>query len=504
MDAIGDPVFIHIPRSGGNSILRGLEGKNAIVVHHARKEDLSLVSRNWIFAFIRDPVDRVASAYAYLKAGGLSDEDIGDADRYVRCFTGFEEFVYEGLEQAAQEQRHFLPQKYWLTNPQGVVVADFLGRTEHLQDGFDFVCDTIGWDRFALGVLNTSNHEGLACTPKMREVIERVYAEDIELLQESQVRTPRRPRDLVEKILDVFYRNYPLETRDVVWDNCMDIAMKTELNRPNLENMCGTSLVCGFGFVGGSGKKEITKLAQALGICGVSNPENDAYYGCKVLPPANVEHLTTDEVLDAIQTKLPFAIDFPPFNGNCPTVELTKYGVAANQHIFYLWVLKRVLELCPDPSSGILEIGSGFGTLGYYLDRVGYKDYTSVDLALINACQTYSLYKNLPRRKILLSGDVEDPFDLQHQDSIKLLHSTDFHDVPKNRFSIMVNMSGLTEMGVEQASLYMQSDCAPILLSINHEVNPYRVIDIPQDRKLIYRNLFWLRTGYVEELYVSE
>lgn len=307
---------------------------------------------------------------------------------------------------------------------------------------------------------------------------------------------------IVERILPVFQRNYPREVRDVVWNYCMNMAMSVELNEFNLENMCQTALVSGFG--GGGGHPEIVKLAEALGVCGITNPENDAAHKKHMPPPANVDRLTPDEILDKIQGVLPFRIEFPPFSGNCKQGLVTKYGVTANRHIFYLWVLKRILELCPDPKTGIVEIGAGFGVLGYYLDRLGYRDYTTIDLALINACQTYFLSRNLLGRDIIISGDVENPFDFQYKDSIKLLHSTDFKDVPRNRFGIMVNMDGFTEMGFDQASRYVQSDCAPILLSINHEIYPYRVCDIGQPhRKRVSRYLFWLREGYVEEVYAA-
>jgi hypothetical protein len=272
--------------------------------------------------------------------------------------------------------------------------------------------------------------------------------------------------------------------------------------------MCSTSpeghtLVAGFG--GGGGSEEIVAFAEAVGVAGVTNPENSAFHGVRVPSCVSVDGLSNDEILDRIQQSLGFKINFPPFSGNCLQGTVTKYGVTSNRHMFYLWVLKRVMELCPNRDAGIIEIGAGFGMLGYYLAAAGYRDYTTIDLALVNACQTYFLSKNLTDRDIILSGDVENPFDPQWKDSIKLLHSTDFHDAPKDRFAIMINMDGLTEYGLEHAKVYVQSDCAPMLLSINHEVNPYRVCDIEQPlRRRAYRYPFWLRAGYVEELYVAK
>ena len=306
--------------------------------------------------------------------------------------------------------------------------------------------------------------------------------------------------NIIDRITPVLIRNSPLEIREVLWESMTSRSTQIELTEENLDNMCGTDLVAGFG--GGLGMKEIIKLAEALGVSGITNPENNAVSGYYVPSKTNTESLTADDILDRIQTKLPYQIDFPSFSGNCKQGLVTKYGVTANRHIHYLWVLKRIMELCPDKNSSIIEIGAGFGLLGYYLDRVGYYDYTAIDIARTNACQTYFLSKNLPNRDIILSGDVENPFDLKYKDSIKILHSTDFKEAPKNRFTIMVNMDGLTEFGVEHAKKYVQHDCAPILLSINHEVNDYRVFDLEQPhRKLIYRYPFWLRDGYVEELY---
>lgn len=309
--------------------------------------------------------------------------------------------------------------------------------------------------------------------------------------------------NILDRIIPLFQKNYNLEVRDIVWDTCMAQATKVELNESNLENMCSTDLVAGFG--GSGGNEELVRLAEALGVCGISNPENDAYHKQRIPPAANVDNLSPDEILDRIQTALPFAIQFPMFSGNCNLGIPTKYGITSNRHIYYLWVLKKVIELCPDRSTGIIEIGAGFGMLGYYLHQLGYMDYTTIDLALINACQTYFLHRNLPERNLVLSGDVEDPFDLKHRECLKLLHCSDFKAVPANRFGLMVNMDGLTEYGLEQAKVYVQSDCAPVLLSINHEVHPYRVCELPQpNRKMAYRYLFWLRPGYVEELYVPK
>lgn len=308
---------------------------------------------------------------------------------------------------------------------------------------------------------------------------------------------------MIDRIIPVFERNRHIEVLDIIWETVFASSMQVEINEENLENMCDTDLITGFG--GMATIKEMTRLAEAFGVSGITNPENNAYHNAIVLSKTNVDSLTPDEILDRVQTKLPFQINIPSFNGNHKQGLTTKYGVVVDKHLHYLWILKRIMELCPDKNSSIIEIGAGYGILGYYLDKVGYRDYTTIDLALVNACQTYYLSKNLPERDIIISGDVENPFDLKYKDSIKLLHSTDFKGIPKDRFVIMINVDGLTEYGLEQATKYVQHDCAPILLSVNHEVNEYRVHDLDQPhRRLAYRYPFWLRDGYVEELYLNK
>ncbi len=306
---------------------------------------------------------------------------------------------------------------------------------------------------------------------------------------------------IMSRILTAFNKNADQDKRHYIWDFCNDHSKTVEITKENLENMANNALV--FGFFGITNPplhtNAIIALAKALGVMGIENPESGGKQLCK----ANLKQLSNPELLQKIEENIGFKIYKPDFigNGNLPVPE---YGITTNRHCYYLWILKKIMELCPDRNSGIIEIGAGMGFLGYYLDKAGYKDYTIIDLVRVNACQTYFLARNLPDRDIILSGERENPFDLAYKDSIKTLHSNDFKNIEKNRFSIMINMDSLTEMIIEEANKYIQSDCAPLLLSINHEINDYRVIDIAKPyRKLLYRYPFWLRDGYVEELYLN-
>lgn len=81
--------------------------------------------------------------------------------------------------------------------------------------------------------------------------------------------------NIIDKIKPILYTNYKREDRSAIWNWCDEYHTTIEINSANLENMANTNLV--WGFFGGTSpeinKKAIIKLAQALGVMGIDNPE---------------------------------------------------------------------------------------------------------------------------------------------------------------------------------------------------------------------------------------
>lgn len=306
---------------------------------------------------------------------------------------------------------------------------------------------------------------------------------------------------MIERILPALYRNYPREERSQLWDWCMSYATIVDVTPENLDNMANNGLV--HGFFGGThqvvNEHAVISLAQALGVYGIQNPEN----GNSVFPTSNYLGVSTDDILNAIEKKIGFAIDLPRFVGGRKDT-MTGRGIITDRHCHYLYVAKRITDLFPNRDTRIIEVGAGLGLLGYFLDKLGYKDYTTIDLAYTNVCQAWFLHKNLSERELILSNEVENPFCSCHNDKIKILHSSDFSEASIESYDLMVNMDGLTEMKEHVAFGYFRSRVANTLLSINHEVNKFRVCELDPNekfRKREYRYPFWVRHGYVEELY---
>ena len=314
---------------------------------------------------------------------------------------------------------------------------------------------------------------------------------------------------MIERIARILNMNLPKETRSKIWEWCFSHVSAVPFTEENLDNMSNTELVWGIygGYPGNESnetlnKKAIENLAKAVGVRGVQNPEG----GFNACPVINSKELTDSELLQRIERVIGFKINLPKFTGNSHALE-TDYGIVSDRHCHYLWLMKRIIELLPPRSNkrySIIEIGAGIGFLGYYLYKAGYFDYTIIDLAYTNAIQAYFLQRNLPKADLILSGEVKNPFSSKYKTYLKILHTSDFVNVPKRRFDLMINIDGLTEMTIADAHRYVNNDYARLFLSINHEMNDFRAIDICKATKnLKYRYPFWLREGYVEELYQS-
>lgn len=178
-------IFIHIPKSGGLSVKRSL---GIARTGHADYVSFRAASprkcREYFkFAFVRNPWDRLLSAYSFLKAGGIPRWDAGLNARLMDGVTGFEQFVLERLElPEVRNALHFQPQLRFISDESGMPKMDFVGRVETIEADFGFICTRLGISA-PLQRLNQSSHPPYqsAYTPAMRDVAASVYARDIEL-----------------------------------------------------------------------------------------------------------------------------------------------------------------------------------------------------------------------------------------------------------------------------------------------------------------------------------
>lgn len=138
-------VFVHIPKTGGSSIGNLLKKTCPFrLIKHTREKDLLLLYQYkqkynphcFSFTFVRNPWDRIVSAYSYLIKGGGNLGDKKDRDHYLSDYdeSNFEDFIVNELtKKRILKQLHFIPQYQWISDNKGNLVVDFVGKLEDFE-----------------------------------------------------------------------------------------------------------------------------------------------------------------------------------------------------------------------------------------------------------------------------------------------------------------------------------------------------------------------------------
>lgn len=166
-------LFIHIPKTAGSSIGK-LSNKITYCGHRIYRNN----SSDFSFSFVRNPYDRLVSAFFYLKSGGINNYDKRDSNKYIED-SNFEDFIINKLEAAFNNQQHFKPQNYWI--PNGV---SFIGRFENINEDLNKLCVELGIEYSGkLSVTNTSKHRIFKeyYTDKLADIVYNLYKKDFEI-----------------------------------------------------------------------------------------------------------------------------------------------------------------------------------------------------------------------------------------------------------------------------------------------------------------------------------
>lgn len=185
-----DLLFIHIPKVAGSSIEKMLYKSKGKVGHIKAKkllgEDPERFATSLSFAFVRNPYDRLVSAYFYLTAGGRNSFDSAWATTHLSQYSSFEEFVLALETPDFCKQifawQHFTPQYEFICDDKLNILVDYLGRFEQinvdilpLQNYFNL--PDLPWE-------NRSKHQNYRSyfTPKMQAIAFNIYRQDFEVL----------------------------------------------------------------------------------------------------------------------------------------------------------------------------------------------------------------------------------------------------------------------------------------------------------------------------------
>ncbi|MEP7078698.1 MAG: sulfotransferase family 2 domain-containing protein [Chthoniobacterales bacterium] len=198
-------IFVEVPKTGSTSV-RAILGK-AIRPHLNLWENKKLMENYWTrrggklnrlfeslyllrskerrseiggrqfesyfkFGFVRNPWDRVVSLYERKEALQMKDQ------------MTFEEFV-DWIRYSSSTCVHSSPHRYqldWFVDPNGTVLADFIGKFERLEEDWAFVAEKLGLTRTLPHSRPNARgrHYSEYYNARTREVIARKFDVDIE------------------------------------------------------------------------------------------------------------------------------------------------------------------------------------------------------------------------------------------------------------------------------------------------------------------------------------
>ena len=185
-------LYFHIPKTAGIAINRSLFGNKGGDHSNIRIYQYLLSKAEfdsyYKFTFVRNPWDRVFSAYNFLIGGGMNQSDQDWADKHLKQYQGFNDFVVSGLTQPhVQKWIHFIPQVNFLYLPtDSRFHLNFLGFYENLNQDFAIVAKQLGMDGCTLRKENVTSH---AVGKNYREFYSDESIETVAQIYRSDIKT---------------------------------------------------------------------------------------------------------------------------------------------------------------------------------------------------------------------------------------------------------------------------------------------------------------------------
>jgi hypothetical protein len=176
-------IFVHVPRTAGASIMRALYGEHGIrhfSMRYYRAIHPRLADQAQSFAILRDPVDRFASSYAFVRSGGTADSRLSDVFLAATAHIASVDDYLSFLEEREVLDLDFVmrPQSWFVCGDDGQVLVKRL---------FLYGEDTLAAFLKPHGIamlpwLNRTERTALDFTARQLDRIKALYAQDFALI----------------------------------------------------------------------------------------------------------------------------------------------------------------------------------------------------------------------------------------------------------------------------------------------------------------------------------
>ncbi|WP_135455662.1 sulfotransferase family 2 domain-containing protein [Vibrio echinoideorum] len=176
-------IFIHIPKSAGMSVVKelyGIDSSTHATASDFIRKDKSYFDSLYTFSVVRNPYNRLVSAYDYLKRGGMNINDRVWRDIYISKYSDLNDFVINGgLEHAILKKAdHFRTQTDYVYND-GSLVLKAVFKFENLIEMKKIVAKEIQRE-INLGKVNTHpiDNKKSVLSNRARDIVFELYSED--------------------------------------------------------------------------------------------------------------------------------------------------------------------------------------------------------------------------------------------------------------------------------------------------------------------------------------
>ena len=163
-------IYIHVPKTAGRSVEKAFAfeivprrsiddpfGVREVLRESEKHLPAAVLQRSFPDAFasyykvgfVRNSWDRIVSAYFWLRAS-------------CNLRRGFKDWVMQDFVDTPPRERNIFVEPYqldWLTDEDGNIIVDYIGRFEKLTQSFSEVCDHIGAVNVKLPHCNKTEHE---------------------------------------------------------------------------------------------------------------------------------------------------------------------------------------------------------------------------------------------------------------------------------------------------------------------------------------------------------
>jgi hypothetical protein len=181
-------IFVHIPKCAGKSISQSLFGNQGFAHTNAREYRIifgNKFDKIYKFTIVRNPWDRLVSAFYYLKSGGYNKKDKKWYNKHISKYGDFNEFVREWLnEKNIYRGIHFYPQRYFLCDDGHKLLVDYIGKFEKLDYEFNYLKNKLNI-KSNLQHINSSKRKykdyRKFYNDETQDIVAKVYDKDIKL-----------------------------------------------------------------------------------------------------------------------------------------------------------------------------------------------------------------------------------------------------------------------------------------------------------------------------------